>query len=168
MTDENTINTENKITFPSRRSMSRLVAFQTMYQIEFTNNIGDEISISEALDNIIENYIRIAFKGKKAEKVLDIEFTKDLINNTNTAEGLLKSDIEQFLKEDYSWEQISTDLRILLNLATYELKFNKEAPAKVIINEYTDVAASLLGKKQVNFINAIINNLAKKLRVEEF
>lgn len=165
--DINNAEAEKKIIFPSRQSVSRLAALQVIYQIEFAKNLGEEVSISDALDNVRDNFIKTTYRIKNTDRLINQKFIEELVNNSGMAKEILKKEIENLLKEDYTWELLSRDLQIILQLATYELKFVKDTPAKVIINEYTDIAASLLKKKQVNFINGILNNLAKKVRSEE-
>ena len=41
-------------------------------------------------------------------------------------------------------------------------------PAKVIINEYTNIASSFFSNSEVNFVNGILDVLAKEFRPTEF
>ena len=65
-------------------------------------------------------------------------------------------------------EKLDGVARQVLRLGAFELKFIKNIPLKVVIDEYVDIAASFFDSKKITFINATLENLAKKFRAEEF
>jgi N utilization substance protein B len=44
----------------------------------------------------------------------------------------------------------------------------KDVPARVVIKEYVDVAGSFFDRDEVGMVNAVLDNLARKLRADEF
>ena len=50
----------------------------------------------------------------------------------------------------------------------YELMHRKDVPARVVITEYADVAAAFVGRDETGMVNAVLDQLARKLRAEEF
>ena len=54
------------------------------------------------------------------------------------------------------------------NTSIIEFSSNKKVPAKVIINEYTNIASSFFSNSEVNFVNGILDVLAKEFRPTEF
>jgi len=56
----------------------------------------------------------------------------------------------------------------ILRVAIFEIKYFDKIPTKVIINEYTDIASSFDGESKVQFVNSILENIAKKNRSTEF
>jgi len=73
--------------------------------------------------------------------------------------------ISQFA-DNWPLEQITIVDRNILRLGVYELKFNKDIPEKVAINEAIEVAKTYGGPASGKFINgvlgAIYNSLNKK------
>ena len=58
-------------------------------------------------------------------------------------------------------------LKIILFAAIFELLFKHKTPKKVIINDYLLASEYFLEKIQTGYLNAILDKIAKQLRVEE-
>ena len=52
-------------------------------------------------------------------------------------------------------------LRAILRAAVYELLFTPDTPFKVVINEYINIAQSFYSEKEPEFLNAILDKVAK-------
>ena len=72
-----------------------------------------------------------------------------------------------FLKQGWSVDRLDPIMSLILEFATLELMFLSDIPPKVTINEYVNIAASFFDTKRVTFANGILENLAKKFRVDE-
>ncbi|WP_275670527.1 transcription antitermination factor NusB, partial [Paracraurococcus ruber] len=59
-------------------------------------------------------------------------------------------------------------LRALLRAACGELRSDPETPARVVINEYLDVAHGFFGGDEPRFANGVLDAMARSLRGEEF
>lgn len=85
--------------------------------------------------------------------------SKKIIDNLTTIdkkimEAAPKYEIDKISKVDLS----------ILRLAIYELHIEKEAPAKVVINEAIELAKELAGERSPGFINAVLGKIYEKFR----
>jgi N utilization substance protein B len=72
---------------------------------------------------------------------------------------------------DASWPigKLDPVLRALLRAACAELRELKDSPpAKVLINEYLDIAHGFFGGDEPRFANGVLDAMARTLRAEEF
>lgn len=76
--------------------------------------------------------------------------------------------IRSFFTRDLNFENLELTLKIILFLAVYEIKQRSEISIKSIINEYVSLASKFHGKKDVGFVNAILDKIAKTLKGDEF
>jgi len=61
-----------------------------------------------------------------------------------------------------------TLLRSILRAGVFELQNRKDVPARVIINEYLDVAKSFYEEDEPKLVNGVLDHLARKIRESEF
>ena len=126
------------------RHLSRMVAMQTLYEWDFREN-SDLPSIQ---NRNIDEY----------SQEVDIPFVNNLI------EGVVKN-LDQIDKEieksapDWPIEQISLIDKSILRLAIFELKFSKNVPLKVVINEAVELAKQFGGENSSKFINGVLGSV---------
>ena len=151
----------------NNRSLSRLAAVQTLFQYDFNarmqlhelKNINDkEISeIFETIKNL--NHGIIEFNGLKLDKDWFLMLVNAVFNKKNKIDSILSD----FLNEDWSIERMDHTLLNILRCAYVEFKSFSKIPPKVIINEYTNIAASFFNKREVNFINGVLDKVSNSL-----
>ena len=98
---------------------------------------------------------------------MDLVFFESLIDHLDNS----FQDIEKLISdslENNSIERIELVLAAIFRLATCELLNFSEIPARVIINEYVNLAYAFFDDQQPNLANGVIDNLAKKIRENEF
>ena len=44
----------------------------------------------------------------------------------------------------------------------------RDVPARVVVTEYADVAAAFVGRDETGMVNAVLDQLARRLRAGEF
>jgi N utilization substance protein B len=163
------INNFNKFRKPAqrrKRSLSRLMAIQIFYQYGFFNG---EKTLSEIQKDVIENYTLDDEKNIDSYRdKIDEVFLDSLLAAAIGDVKIIDSDISEFLKDGKDFEKTDEVVKEILRLGAFELKFMNDIPAKVIIDEYVDIAASFFDNRRVTFVNATLDNLAKKFRTEEF
>ncbi len=149
-----------------KKALSRLMAIQIFYQFDFFNR---ERKLSEIKEEIIENYLLDSERETKSyRKEIDENFLNNLIAKLEANIAEIDAEISEFLKGDWSLEKLEDVSLQILRVATSEIKFLPEIPAKVIVGEYVDIAASFFDAKKLKFINATLDALAKKFRSTEF
>ncbi len=72
------------------------------------------------------------------------------------------------LDEDWPVERLETLLQILLRVAALELTRRPEAPVRVVVSEYVDLAVAFFGGKEPGLVNGVLDRLARALRPEAF
>ncbi len=76
-----------------------------------------------------------------------------------------KKDIDKLIaKNAPAWpiEQIAPIDLAILELAIYELEYEKKEPYKVIIDEAVEIAKEYGGKSSASFVNGVLGSIIKK------
>lgn len=141
------------------RHLARSIAMQSLFEWDFKGNP------TAILPAIVEHNIKEFGPGLE-----ESEFTKSIID------GVIShlSEIDDLIsKYAPSWPigQITLVDRNILRIGVYELKFAKDIPPKVAINEAIELAKSFGGASSGKFINGVLgtmyNELQKELGTEE-
>lgn len=156
----------NKASPNHKRSLSRLMAIQIFYQHNF---FGDEKKLHEIKEDVIENYVLDHEESISSyREKIDETFLNNLIAGLELDSKKIDEEISELLKTGWSIEKLDDLVLQILRLGAFELKFMHDTPLKVVIDEYVDITASFFDDKKITFINAALENLAKKFRAEEF
>ena len=105
-------------------------------------------------DNIIE------FKKHRFKK-----FIKDVVNGTIERNELIEELIQKHLKEDINLNRTDKILMIILRASIYEFLYRPQTSLNIIINEYLDAAKYFIEDNQKKFLNALLDKIGKKLRL---
>jgi len=129
-----------------KRSTARRIAMQVLYQAE----VG-EVDVEGALKHIFE-----------AENF--IEDTKEFARTLATGAWRQRNEADKIISQvshDWPLERIAKVDKSILRLAVYELKYMKETPPSVVINEAIELAKKFSGEESSKFINGILGALVK-------
>ena len=149
-----------------KKTLSRLMAVQIFYQHEFFNR---ERKLEEIKEELIENYLLDSrHQTTSYRKEIDESFLNILVTGLSLEIATIDAEISEFLKGDWSLDQLEDVTLQILRVAAFELKNLADIPAKVVIGEYVDIAASFFDSKRLSFVNATLDALAKKFRAAEF
>lgn len=131
------------------RKQARESAFKVIYKSLFLEN---DYSVEEILeeDNILE-----------AE---DVSFVNTLVElyQQNTEE--INNSINEKLK-GYTPERVYRIDRAILAVALAEIKFYKNTPIKVVINEAVEMAKKYSTEKSYSFVNGMLKALTEGMNV---
>lgn len=142
----------------SNRHLSRIIVLQTLYEYESRRASGDvSADILQIFDRNIEKY-------KSA--VNDRDFARQLVINIDQKVAEL-DELLQKLAPDWPIAQISIIDRIVLEIGAYELKYQKDVPPKVVINEAVELAKDFGGDNSSKFINGVLGSLLRQLETNE-
>jgi len=115
----------------SNRHLGRIIALQTLYEVEFREESGDKtVDLSEVLARNISRY-------QKA--VDDKSFIERLVLGVSKEETKL-DDVLRPVAPEWPIEQIARMDRVVLRIGLYELLYEKDVPPKVVINESVELA----------------------------
>ncbi len=95
---------------------------------------------------------------------------KDFIENL--VRGVVKhiEEIDKYVTKyapEWPIEQITIVDRNILRIGIYELKFAKEVPSKVAINEAIELGKTFGGESSGKFINGVLGTIYKKMKDKE-
>ena len=83
--------------------------------------------------------------------------------NAEVVDGLVAGHLDR----DWPMARLDPVLRALLRAACAELWGGPEPPARVVINEYLDIAHGFFGGDEPRFANGVLDAMARTLRPEE-
>lgn len=134
----------------ANRHLSRSIAMQTLYQWDFSGQHTEEIP------KILKYNLK-----EFAPNLQESDFIKNLIDGV--IDNLTEID-EQIKKYAPEWplEQITIIDRNILRLGIYELKFIKDVPPKVAINEAIELAKTFGGPSSGKFVNGVLGAIYEK------
>jgi transcription antitermination protein NusB len=138
----------------ANRHLSRTVAMQSLYEWDFHNQTPN---LEEITRKNIENF---------APGLGDDKFIYDLVRGVQTH---LKEIDEIVTKTAPDWpiDQINLVDRNVLRLGILELRFLKEVPPKVAINEAVELGKIFGGGSSGKFVNGVLGTLFRQQEESE-
>jgi len=140
------------------RSVARLAAVQALYQIELSDAVLESV-IEEFLDHRIGREIEGA---QYAEA--DREHFKWLVRNVSDRLAELDGCVGGALGTGWTVSRLGALMRALLRAAAAELLARPDIPARVVLNEYIELAGAFFSGREPAFVNAALDTLAHSLR----
>lgn len=141
-----------------KKSAARLAAVQVLYTQSMM-----KISEHEALQTFQAHYV-----GKNLDEDLAIQpdepFLNILVSGVNTKSQTLLELISPHLNETWKMERIDPILLNIIKCGTFELLSFPDTDTPIIISEYLDVTHAFFDKKDVGFVNGILNKIASVIR----
>ena len=92
------------------------------------------------------------------------KFIKDTVNGTIERNDLILDELNKKLGEDFTFEKLDKILQTILKAATYEFMYRPNLSINIIIKEYLNSSNFFLEDSQTKYLNALLDNLGKKLR----
>lgn len=146
----------------AERRSSRLAAVQALYQMELSG--GDAESVAqEFLDHRFQHEPELAAAGAPDEALFHA-----IVVGVPHHQAEIDRAIASCLTTSWRFERIDSILRAILRAATYELIGRHDVPARVVIDEYLEIAHGFCGEEERAFVNAVLDRLARRKRAAEF
>ncbi|WP_395318351.1 transcription antitermination factor NusB [Fructilactobacillus frigidiflavus] len=130
------------------RHQIREYAFQTLFAMQS----NDELNLDDFFKELTDNPEAVA-----------PDYYKELVNGVTNHKAEIDKVIESFLDEKWSIKRLNKSDLIILEIAIYEMDFVENVPAKVAINEALELSKKFSDDKSINFINAILDKIMKKI-----
>ena len=146
----------------NKRGAARLAAVQALYQMDIggagINDIFAEFE-SHWLGNEVEG-----------DQYLPAEeaFFRDIVAGVLRDQNKLDPLIDEALSRGWPLARIEAILRAVMRAGAYELEHRKDIPARVIVSEYVDVAHAFVEAEETGMVNAVLDQIARQFRAEEF
>ena len=159
------------------RTAARVAAVQALFQSEQTG---------ETAETVIEQFVRHrlgdpglagpppgpGYKGAAFEdgRVPDahVPLFNRVVRTAVLQQDKLDGLIVDALPADWPMNRLDPVLRAVLRAGTAELDMADGPPARVVINEYLDVAHGFFTGDEPRMVNGMLDHLARQLRPAEF
>ena len=142
----------------SNRHLGRIVALQTLYELDFRIEVSEKnLDMEAVLERNVARY---------SEVMEDKDFVCTLVR------GVLKdiTELDAFLQPlapEWPLSQIARVDRTVLRIGLWEMKNSQEIPVRVIINEAVELAKGFGADNASKFVNGVLGTAAKKLGLVE-
>lgn len=146
----------------SARTAARVAAVQALYQME----------LSEAdLNDVIAEFLRDRFEDAQSEETIegaDRIFFADILRAVLRRQREIDPLIDEQLAEGWRLVRVDAILRATMRAAVAELLDRADVPARVVINEYVNVAHFFFAEDEPRVVNGVLDKIARRVRSAEF
>ena len=92
------------------------------------------------------------------------KFIKDIVLGTIERNDLILDELKNKLGDKFVLENLDKVFQTILKAATYELLYKPNISINIIIKEYLNSSNFFMEDSQTKYLNAILDNVGKKLR----
>ena len=93
------------------------------------------------------------------------KFIKDVVSGTIERDEILIEELDNKLGDQFRLNNLDKLFQVILKSATYELLYKPNVSIKIIIKEYLNASNFFLDDTQTKYLNALLDNIAKKIRL---
>ena len=93
------------------------------------------------------------------------KFIKDVVAGTIERDEILIEELDKKLGEQFRFNNLDKLFQVILKSATYELLYKPNVSIKIIIKEYLNASNFFLDVSQTKYLNALLDDIAKKIRL---
>ncbi|MFC1672773.1 transcription antitermination factor NusB [Pseudomonadota bacterium] len=148
------------------RSAARMAAVQALYELDMVE--GD---IDPVLRTFIEKRWTVTVEDEDGDEVGEADFHDpdktfliELVRGVRAKLGDIDEMMNGALGEKWTVDRLEVLLRSMLRAGIYELMVRQDVPAKVVINEYMDIANAFFTEGEPKMVNGVLDKLAHTLR----
>ena len=117
------------------------------------------IIIQKLYGKFFNNDEKIDFPKHRFKK-----FIKDIVFGTIERNEILVEELDKNLGGSFNLENLDKLFQVILKSATYELLYKPNVSINIIIKEYLNASNFFLDDSQTKYLNALLDNVAKKVR----
>ena len=92
------------------------------------------------------------------------KFIKDIVLGTIERNDVILSELDTKLSNEFVFENLDKVFQTILKAATYEFLYKPNVSINIIIKEYLNSSNFFLENSQTKYLNALLDNIGKKLR----
>ncbi len=144
-----------------RRGAARLAAVQALYEMDIAGAKADPVLVE-----FMQSRWKSAAEDGDAPPP-DVSFLGDLVRGVEGRRGEVDAMIVDALSENWPMDRLEAVLKAILRAGAYELLALDDVPARVVINEYVDLAHAFFVGKEAGLVNGVLDHLARSLRSAE-
>ena len=92
------------------------------------------------------------------------KFIKDVVFGTIERNEIILEELEKNLGDEFRFNNLDKVFQVILKSATYEILYKPNLSINIIIKEYLNASNFFLDDSQTKYLNALLDNVAKKIR----
>ena len=145
----------------NRRGAARLAAVQALYQMDIAGT-----GVNDIMAEFESHWIGREVEG---DQYLPAEaaFFRDVVGGVVREQRTIDPLIDAILAQGWPLKRIEAILRAVLRAGAYELD-RRDVPARIVVAEYVDIANAFVDRQETGMVNAVLDQLARRLRPGEF
>jgi transcription antitermination protein NusB len=148
---------ETQRSVQEQRRSARLAAVQALYQMELTG--GDAGTVAQEF---------IEHRFSDSPLVPDENLFRAIVDGVPQRQIAIDRAVAAALNENWRLQRIDSILRAVLRAAVWELVDRSDTPARVVIDEYIEIARAFSDEEHCAFVNAVLDRIAHAERSAEF
>lgn len=148
---------ETQRSVQEQRRSARLAAVQALYQMELTG---------EDAGTVTQEFIEHRFSDSPS--VPDESLFRAIVDGVPQRQIAIDRAVAAGLNENWRLQRIDSILRAILRAAVWELVDRPDIPARVVIDEYIEIARAFSDEEHCAFVNAMLDRIAHSERAVEF
>ena len=117
------------------------------------------IVIQKLYGNFFNGNLELSFPRHRFKK-----FIKDVVMGTIERDEILVEEINKTLGNNLDLKKMDRVSQVIMKSSTYEFLYKPNLSINIIIKEYLNASNYFLEKSQTKYLNALLDNVAKKLR----
>ncbi len=140
------------------RSVARLAAVQALYQMEVAG---------AGVETVVREFAEHRFgRDLEGEQLADADeaFFGEVVRGVVADQRALDAAIRKRLAANWKLERLDATVRAVLRCGAFELRTCDDVPLEVVIDEYVELAKAFVDAKEVAFVNAALDAVARDLR----
>ncbi|MFD0670528.1 transcription antitermination factor NusB [Cohnella sp. GCM10027633] len=140
-----------------KRRLAREIAVQSLYLMEMNGVTGDE-----AVNVVMEEARQENEIGAEVGELAKIDaYTRELVASVTEKRETIDQQLAVYLT-GWQVDRLSRVDRQVLRLATYEMQFCDDVPAKVAINEAIELAKHFGLAENGKFVNGVLGRMLRE------
>ncbi|MCL4765280.1 MAG: transcription antitermination factor NusB [Hyphomicrobiaceae bacterium] len=153
---------ESRTLGQNARSAARVAAVQGLYQMDLAQT---------DLNAVIDEFQTLRFLQAEPGDAIagaDPTFFAELLRGVLRRQRDIDPMVDQQLATGWRLGRVDSILRAILRSGVFELLERPDVPARVVINEYIDIAHAFFSEDEPKVVNGILDKIARRLRPAEF
>ena len=92
------------------------------------------------------------------------KFIKDIVTGTIERNDVILDELNKNLDKKFTFDKMDKLFQVILKSATFEFLYKPNLSINIIIKEYLNASNFFLESSQTKYLNALLDNIGKKLR----
>tara|TARA_B100001093_G_C26765291_1_gene987602 strand:- start:791 stop:1195 length:405 start_codon:yes stop_codon:yes gene_type:complete len=120
------------------------------------------IIIQKLYSNLYNNEKDLIFTKHRFKK-----FIKDVVLGTIERDEIISEEVKNYLSNDFKLDNLDQVFQVIIKSAIFEFLYKPQISTKIIIKEYLNASNFFLEDSQTKYLNAILDKISKKIRIND-